>query len=74
MNIGLVPKQEELITAAYACNHTLPAATLQVRANFGLLLNFWEDLQKNDYLTVVLLRRFVFQSEGRNYVTCKMSK
>jgi len=74
MNIGLAAKQEELISAVYAFIHTLPAAMIQVRATFGLLLIVWEVLQKNDYLTVVLLGRFVFQSEGRNYVIYKISK
>ena len=63
MNIGLVPKQEELISAVYACNHTLPATMLQVRPNFGLLLIVWEVLQKNDYLTFVLLGRLSFSQK-----------
>jgi hypothetical protein len=63
MNIGLVPKQEELISAVYACNHTLPAAMLQVRPNFIFILILWEVLQKNDYLAVALLGRLSFNQK-----------
>jgi hypothetical protein len=45
MNIGLAPQQEELVSAVWACNYTLPAAMLQVSANFGLLLIFREVLK-----------------------------
>jgi len=63
MNIGLALKQEELVSTVHACNHTLPAAVPQVRANFGLLLIVWQVIKINEYLTDVLLGRWSFSQK-----------